>query len=396
MKWPAVALFAALFFSSPAIASETIAYTYDAHGRLVAAAHSGSVNNGQTTAISYDSADNRATYAVTNMSISIANAVANEGSPLAFTVTRSGSTTSAASASWATSNGTAIAGTNYTASNGTVSFAAGATSATISVPTIADHVATANLIMTVALSAPSAGAVLGTPTATGTINNTDLAASLAIASASANEGAPLVFTVTRSGNTAPAVSASWGTSNGTAIAGVNYTGSSGTVAFAANATTATITVPTIVDHLVTASLTMNASLSAPSVGATLGTPSATGTINNVDTGWSSSLTAGSYQICAFTCGATMYGYMPSVAKGSMTNTIFNGYTISNLRSLTTQTLFGLTGTSAPPPNSGWVSIVVPGVGTLQRSAATYSVSSNVSSWTWTTSTQVTSGGVTIQ
>jgi len=50
---------AALFASTAAAASETIAYTYDARGRLKQAAHSGTVNNGKATAYSYDKADNR-------------------------------------------------------------------------------------------------------------------------------------------------------------------------------------------------------------------------------------------------------------------------------------------------------------------------------------------------
>lgn len=40
-------------------ATETVAYTYDAKGRLVAVVHSGSVNNGKTTTYTIDKADNR-------------------------------------------------------------------------------------------------------------------------------------------------------------------------------------------------------------------------------------------------------------------------------------------------------------------------------------------------
>jgi uncharacterized protein RhaS with RHS repeats len=42
-----------------AIAAETIAYKYDARGRLVRVERSGSVNNGVATNYSYDKADNR-------------------------------------------------------------------------------------------------------------------------------------------------------------------------------------------------------------------------------------------------------------------------------------------------------------------------------------------------
>ena len=44
--------------AAAAIASETINYSYDARGRLVKVAHSGSVNNNITTNYVYDKADN--------------------------------------------------------------------------------------------------------------------------------------------------------------------------------------------------------------------------------------------------------------------------------------------------------------------------------------------------
>jgi hypothetical protein len=53
----AAALLAAL--SSPAWASETITYTYDALGRLVKVVHTGTVNNNQQTVYTNDPADNR-------------------------------------------------------------------------------------------------------------------------------------------------------------------------------------------------------------------------------------------------------------------------------------------------------------------------------------------------
>ncbi|HEX9947115.1 MAG TPA: hypothetical protein VGA98_06200 [Allosphingosinicella sp.] len=42
-----------------AMAAETIAYKYDARGRLVQVARSGTVNNNVATNYSYDKADNR-------------------------------------------------------------------------------------------------------------------------------------------------------------------------------------------------------------------------------------------------------------------------------------------------------------------------------------------------
>lgn len=53
------AVSAAALASAAAQAAETITYTYDARGRLVQVAHSGSVNNGVTTSYVYDKANNR-------------------------------------------------------------------------------------------------------------------------------------------------------------------------------------------------------------------------------------------------------------------------------------------------------------------------------------------------
>lgn len=40
-------------------AAETVTYGYDALGRLITVSHAGTVNNGQQTSYTYDSADNR-------------------------------------------------------------------------------------------------------------------------------------------------------------------------------------------------------------------------------------------------------------------------------------------------------------------------------------------------
>ncbi|MCA1654752.1 MAG: hypothetical protein ABR588_01285 [Sphingomicrobium sp.] len=55
----AIGLGAAMLTASAAVASEAIAYRYDARGRLVQVARSGSVNNAVTTGYTYDRADNR-------------------------------------------------------------------------------------------------------------------------------------------------------------------------------------------------------------------------------------------------------------------------------------------------------------------------------------------------
>ena len=49
----------ALGAAAPAVATETITYSYDARGRLIQVARTGTVNNGVTTSYQFDKADNR-------------------------------------------------------------------------------------------------------------------------------------------------------------------------------------------------------------------------------------------------------------------------------------------------------------------------------------------------
>lgn len=55
----------ALITDTPAIASETINYTYDVHGRLVKVTHSGTVNNNVVVNYSFDNTDDRVNVNVT-------------------------------------------------------------------------------------------------------------------------------------------------------------------------------------------------------------------------------------------------------------------------------------------------------------------------------------------
>lgn len=82
----AAALFAVLAAAAaPAAASETISYTYDALGRLVKVARSGTVNDGVNACYSHDKADNRSNVTVATSdcsfpSFSVTDVSATEGS----------------------------------------------------------------------------------------------------------------------------------------------------------------------------------------------------------------------------------------------------------------------------------------------------------------------------
>ena len=106
--------------------------------------------------------------------LSIADAEVDEaeGALLDFVVTLSKSRYTATTVDYATSDGTATAGSDYTETSGTITFAPLETSKTVSVAVIDDSHDERSETMTMTLSNPS-GARLGDSTATGTINNTD-------------------------------------------------------------------------------------------------------------------------------------------------------------------------------------------------------------------------------
>ena len=79
----------------------------------------------------------------------------------AVTITRTGDTTTAGSVSFATSDGTATAGSDYTAVTQTVNFAAGETTQTVNIPVLTDTVTETTETVNLTLSSPTGG-TLGT------------------------------------------------------------------------------------------------------------------------------------------------------------------------------------------------------------------------------------------
>ena len=105
--------------------------------------------------------------------LAIGDSSASESSgQMTFTVTKSGPTALDASVSWATSNGSAMAGEDYASSSGDVTFAPGETSMTIAVPIMADDRYEGEETFTVTLSG-SSNSTLADATATGTITDDD-------------------------------------------------------------------------------------------------------------------------------------------------------------------------------------------------------------------------------
>ena len=108
--------------------------------------------------------------------LSVADAEGTEGtdSAMTFTVTLSPARTSQVTVRYATSDGSARQGSDYTRRSGTLTFAAGETTKTVTVPIIDDSVEDDGETFTLTLSSAS-GATIVDATATGTIRNTEVA-----------------------------------------------------------------------------------------------------------------------------------------------------------------------------------------------------------------------------
>ena len=145
--------------------------------------------------------------------VSIADASAEEGESLSFTLTLSEATPGETTVDWSTRTSlgdTATADTDYTTASGTATFAANTTTTTISVATTEDLLDEADETFTVTLSNPIGRIILGDDTtATGTITDDDDAPFIAILDAIATEGEDLTFTASLSGPSGGDVSATW-------------------------------------------------------------------------------------------------------------------------------------------------------------------------------------------
>ena len=214
---------------------------------------------------------------------------------LVFTVTlsRNGGTLSSYSVRWRVTGGTATSGTDYTAiTGGTRTFNTGETSKTITVQVRGDTDFESDETVVVTLSSPSFTSIIGTAIGTGTITDDDTPR-FSINSPSVAEGdsstTSLTFTVTLSPASATQVAVNYASSDGTtngATAGTDYTAVNGTLTFAANQTSRTITVSVTGDTTYESDETVVVTLSGASSGTNISMATGTGTITNDDPGLS--------------------------------------------------------------------------------------------------------------
>ena len=185
-----------------------------------------------------------------NSTLGIAGTTVAEGTggttPATFVVTLSQAAAQAVTVQYATSNGTAIAGSDYNATSGTVTFPPGSTSQNVTVPVIGDTLDEDDESFAVTLS-NAVNAAIGTAQAVGVIQDNDAAPTVSIGDCAAPEGALCGLAVTLSAASGKAVTVAYATSNGSATAGSDYQAASGTLGFAPGQTAAAVNVVVLGD-----------------------------------------------------------------------------------------------------------------------------------------------------
>jgi hypothetical protein len=153
-------------------------------------------------------------------------------------------------------------------------FVAGQASRTFAIPIINDTLDENSETVNLTLSNPTGGAQLGTQnTAVLTITDNDSGGTLQFSAGTYNSSetkTSVTITVKRSGGNASGVSVDYAASDGTAIAGIDYTETAGTLTFASGQSSRTFTIPIINDTLDDGNRTVLLTLSNPGGGAILG------------------------------------------------------------------------------------------------------------------------------
>jgi hypothetical protein len=209
---------------------------------------------------------------------SATNYAANEGGGSAsITVVRTNGTSGSVSVAYNTVAGTALPGVNYTTTSGTLTFNDGDMTKTFAVPLVDNNLVQGTVNLSVILSNPTGGATLVAPTnATVSISDNDVGFSFVNATNYVSETNTYASVQVQCiGNLAGTVQVNYATTNGTAIAGVNYTAVSNTLTFTSGETLQAILVPLIADTNATGDLTFIINLSNPSLGTRLAAPSNT-------------------------------------------------------------------------------------------------------------------------
>jgi hypothetical protein len=233
-----------------------------------------------------------------SVAVSPATVLEDGATNLVYTFTRNGNTTGALTANFSVAGG-ATFGTDYTqtgaatftTTSGSVTFAAGNSTATVTIDPSTDTTVESDETVALTLTAGTGYNVATPSVATGTVTNDDTDVSVAVSPATVLEdGATnLVYTFTRNGNTTGTLTANFSVAGGatfntdyTQTGAATFTTTTGSVTFAAGNSTATVTIDPSTDTTVESDETVILTVTS-GTGYNVATPgAATGTITNDD------------------------------------------------------------------------------------------------------------------
>ncbi|MCE9613350.1 MAG: FG-GAP-like repeat-containing protein [Lentisphaerae bacterium] len=203
------------------------------------------------------------------------SSVSENGGRAVLEVVRSGGSDGIVTAQYRTQSGTAIGSQDFLDTAGTLTLGDGVTNGTVNIPILSDVVNEGGESLAVVLSSPGGGATLSTPTnSTVTIIDGTGAFRFDSAAYEVDEGGTnVVIGVSRVLGSGGIVSVAFATSNGTAVAGLDYVATNGVLVFGDGQTARTFSVKVLDDALTETDETLQIRLSSPTGGASLGDPS---------------------------------------------------------------------------------------------------------------------------
>jgi hypothetical protein len=320
---PAAPTFADLYDPTPGFGS---GYTYEVQV----------VGNYAYLAESYgglkilDVSDFTSTSATVNLAVAPTSVTEDGTTNLVYTFTRTGSTTSALTVNYGiTGTATSSDYTGATPGTGkTITFAAGSATATLTINPTADTAIEANETVVLTL-ATGAGYTIGTSsTVTGNITNDDLPSiNLSPNGQTVVEGLTspqnLSYTVSLSSSSTQTITVQYSTANVTALAGSDYTATTGTLTFNPGVTSQTISIPILNDSVNEANETFTLKLTSPTNAILGGTATVTTTITDTLSASTTTTLAANVENLTLTDSSTISG------TGNTGNNVLTGNSVNN-------------------------------------------------------------------
>ena len=267
--------------SNPVGVTETIPTVARPAGTYYLKTLTGTTNNVQAYTLNVNVVNVPRTVAISDVTVTEGNAGTANAT---FTVSLSSPAAQATTVVATTADQTAVSGADYTATSATVSFAIGEQTKPFAVPVIGDLLDETDETFVVNLSSP-VGATISDGQGFGTILDNDPPPSISVNDVSAVEGSSgspnASFTVSLSGPSGLNVTVGYATADGTAIAGLDYAATSGSLSFTPGQVTKNVLVPLVPDLLDEDDETFTLNLSAP-VNATILDAAGAATIQDDD------------------------------------------------------------------------------------------------------------------